>query len=301
MADYRTLEEINRDIMSKRRKKVIMDTDTFNEEDDQYAVAYAMLSDEYLDVISMNAAPFHNDKSSSFEEGMEKSFNELTKIAKLTNPDHKIPIFKGSRKRMPDKHTPVESPAAENIITSALDSTERIYVIAIGAITNVASAILMCPEIKDKIAVIWLGGTAMTRPQGMEFNFGQDINAAISVFESGVPLIQVPASGVTSELITSIPELEHYIGGKNELCDYLVSLVRKSCGGYFLCSKIIWDIAGVACLTLPESTERIIINTPRFTDNGIWYTDISTPPMLYVQKIHRDMVYEQLYKKLAAK
>ena len=49
-----------------KAKKVIIDSDTYNEMDDQYAVAYA-LGNPNMEVISINAAPFHNDRSTSYE------------------------------------------------------------------------------------------------------------------------------------------------------------------------------------------------------------------------------------------
>ena len=39
-------------------KKIILDTDTYNEIDDQFALAYAMLSKDKVDLLSVNAAPF---------------------------------------------------------------------------------------------------------------------------------------------------------------------------------------------------------------------------------------------------
>ena len=37
------------------------------------------------------------------------------------------------------------------------DREAPLYVVAIGAVTNVISAILMAPEIMERIVVIWLG------------------------------------------------------------------------------------------------------------------------------------------------
>ena len=39
---------------------------------------------------------------------------------------------------------------------------EPLYVVAIGAITNVASALLTEPALAGKIVVVWLGGHALT-------------------------------------------------------------------------------------------------------------------------------------------
>ena len=52
-------------IKSKDRKKIILDTDAYNEVDDQFAIAYAMLAPETIELLSINAAPFLNSRSQS--------------------------------------------------------------------------------------------------------------------------------------------------------------------------------------------------------------------------------------------
>ena len=42
---------------------MVLDTDTYNEVDDQFALAYALLSPEKLHVDAIYAAPFHNNRS----------------------------------------------------------------------------------------------------------------------------------------------------------------------------------------------------------------------------------------------
>lgn len=54
-----------------------------------------------------------------------------------------------------------------------------LYVVAIGAITNVASALLMRPEIKDRMVLVWLGGNSLEWPDNKEFNLFQDVAAAV--------------------------------------------------------------------------------------------------------------------------
>ncbi len=50
------------DIASPRVKKVVVDSDTYNEMDDQYAVAYAIGSPR-MEVLALHAAPFRNARS----------------------------------------------------------------------------------------------------------------------------------------------------------------------------------------------------------------------------------------------
>ena len=86
------LRKIIEDIQSDRIKKVIIDTDTNNEVDDQFAIAYA-LGSEKVDLLSLNAAPFFNQNSSSFENGMEKSYDEIKRVLAAYRDDCDIPVF----------------------------------------------------------------------------------------------------------------------------------------------------------------------------------------------------------------
>ena len=58
------------------RVRMVLDTDTYNEIDDQFAVVHALTSD--MDVEAIYAAPFHNARSEGPEDGMEKSYPWLS-------------------------------------------------------------------------------------------------------------------------------------------------------------------------------------------------------------------------------
>ncbi|MDR2403617.1 MAG: hypothetical protein LBD78_06260 [Spirochaetaceae bacterium] len=60
--------------------EVILDTDTFNEIDDQYALAFLVKSGDKLRLRGIHAAPFSNQNSSSPGNGMEKSYKEGDKV-----------------------------------------------------------------------------------------------------------------------------------------------------------------------------------------------------------------------------
>ena len=142
---------------------MILDTDAYNEIDDQFAIAYMLANRDKLNVKAIYAAPFHNGKSSGAKDGMEKSYDEIKKVLSMVDGTAEIEVYKGSEQFLDDEKTPVISPAAEHLVKLAgqYSSDKPLYVAAIGAITNIASAILMKPEITDKIVVVWLGGNAM--------------------------------------------------------------------------------------------------------------------------------------------
>lgn len=176
---------------------VVLDTDTYNEVDDQFAIAY-MLNSPELNPVAIYAAPFFNDKSTGPEDGMEKSYDEIFHILKLAGrTDMNDKVYKGAREYLKDEKTPAVSPAAEHLCKIAMNySPEKpLYVVGIAAITNIASALLMKPEIKENIVVVWLGGHAWHFNDVYEFNMKQDIAAARVVMGSGVPFVQLPCEG----------------------------------------------------------------------------------------------------------
>ena len=134
---------------------------------------------------------------------MEKSYNEIIKLLDILNS--KKEVYKGSRTYLKDEKTPVISPAAEDLAKRAekYSPENPLYVVSIGAITNVASAIILNPEICKNIVVVWLGGHARHYHDTYEFNMYQDIAAARVVMGSNSPFIQLPCQGVVSEFSIS--------------------------------------------------------------------------------------------------
>lgn len=287
----------------KGRKRVILDTDTYNEIDDQFALALAMLSPKEIELLAVTAAPFHNGNSSSYKDGMERSYNEIKKVMDLVKESHgvePVPYYRGSEERMPDIKTPVKSEAADIIYKLAMESDEITYVVAIGALTNVSSAIVAHPELAEKIAVIWLGGNARWYEGGAEFNLQGDLNATNALYASKVPLLTVPCQGVASILIMTLPEIEYQLKGKNSLGDYLYENI-KNCepsSHPISWSRVIWDISAVCCLIDP--TCYGYSNQPRFyTDEKHRYHPGEYDGTYeHVDIINRDKVFSILYERL---
>lgn len=288
---------------------VVLDTDTFNEIDDQYAVAYLLRSDDKLNTKAIYAAPFFNFHSTSPEDGMEKSYDEILKIIELCRrKDLKASVFKGSRQYLADEKTPFISPAAQDLAQRAMKYSKDapLYVVSIGAITNVASAILINPAIVDRIVVVWLGGHAVHFPTpANEFNMMQDIAAARVVFGCGVPLVQLPCMGVVSNFYLSRPELEYWLIGKNPLADYLAKNTIREVEGTPSYkerpwTRVIWDVTAVAWLLndngrfMTESLEHSIM--PQY---DLTYSHLCDGHFFkYVRFIHRDALMKDLFEKL---
>ena len=281
---------------------IVMDTDTYNEVDDQFALYYALLSPEKMTVQAVYAAPFHNFRSEGPEDGMEKSYDELVRLITKMNIKPEGFAFKGSRTYLPAPGVPVDSPAAQDLIARAMarPDDDPLYVLELGCITTVASALLMEPRLVEKIVVVFLGGNTYSWDSAKEFNLGQDIPAAQVIFDSGVPLIQLPAMTVTALLTTSIHELRACIGGKNELCDTLIELTAAYYDDHYARSKEIWDIGAVAFLVNPEWVRSSLVHSPRLSSDGYFSTQDTTRHFIrQAYHIIRDEVFRDLFDKLS--
>jgi len=278
----------------------VIDTDAYNEVDDQFAIAYMLKSTERINTKAIYAAPFLNNKSESPADGMRKSYDEIMKLLGLMNRND-VPVFKGSENYLPDEKTPVISDAANHLAKLAMNysSDNPLYVIAIGAITNVASAILINPEIIDKIVIIWLGGHAIFWQDTCEFNFSQDIAAARIIFGCGAAFVHDPAMGSASGFTISEPELKYWLYDKTPISDYLARNVvndMKYCEGKPW-SRIIWDVTAVGWLTGDFHNEEIISSPIPEYDNHFSF-DTRRHLMKELFGVNRDALLEDMINKL---
>lgn len=289
-----------------RRVDAVLDTDAFNEIDDQFAAAYLLRMPERVRVMGMTAAPFLNARSTSPADGMEKSYQELQKILTLAGrTDLLNRTFRGSDRFLPDETTPVQSDAAAYLaeLSASYTAQEPLYIVAIGAITNVASAFLLRPEMKDCTVVVWLGGHSRAWIDTREFNMTQDVAAARVIFGCGVPLVQLPCIGVVDRFLTTRYELEHWLGGKNALCDYLVRNTVEEAEKYASgtpWSRVIWDVTAVAWLVNDNDrflhTRLVPAPIPEYDDR---YADAPERHLMRVaDRVDRDTLFADLVRRL---
>jgi len=291
----------------KGKIDVVLDTDAYNEVDDQYAISYMLAYPEKFNVKGICAAPFFNNKSTSPEDGMERSYDEILKLLKLAGKESlKGIVYKGSKCYLENETTPVESPAAGFMaqLADAYTPEKPLYIVAIGAITNVASAILKNPNIKENCVIVWLGGAGVHMPRAAaEFNMTQDIAAARIVFGCGVPLVQLPCAGVVDHVSTSKYELEYWLKGKNPLADYLSSYTISEAESYASgkpWTRVIWDITAVAWLLNENNRfmrDKLIASPIPEYDNQYAF-DETRHFIRYVYHINRDALFEDLFNRL---
>ena len=282
--------------------RAVLDTDTYNEIDDQFALVQSLLSPERISLEAIYAAPFHNSRSSGPGEGMDLSYDEIIRL--LERMDRKADgfVYRGVREYVGEAKSERSAEAVNDLIDRARSgSPDRpLYVIAIAAISNIASALLKAPDIIDRIVVVWLGGHAIEWPHTREFNLRQDIGGAQVLFDSGAPVVLVPCMGVTSHLHSTVPEIERYVEPCGDIGAFLAMRFKEYAIDHVGWSKEIWDMAPVGWLLDPDWVPSVIVPSPILTSNATWSIDRARHSIRYATMVHRDPILKDFFGKLAA-
>ena len=193
--------------------RVIICSDAKNEADDQYALVHALLSKKFI-IKGLVAGHFRESGTN------QMSYDEMVKLAKLTNTYGDYPIVLGADGKISDYQNYEVSGGTELIIKEALKDDQRpLYVVNIGALTDLATALLKCPEIESKLIAIWVGGGRY--PDGShECNLNNDLLAANYVFASQVALWQIPSNAYKTTLV-SLAQLKLRVKPMGALGKYL--------------------------------------------------------------------------------
>jgi purine nucleosidase len=331
--------------------RVVIDTDTANEIDDQFALAWALLSQDRLLIEGIYAVPYSfgiyrrdmlethdlmkrgaaipehlqtfpawirgleslgkQPKDIHFctpSEGMEESYQEILRVYQKLGVDAAGKVFRGSERYLESYDKPIKSEAAEHLVERALANDDRpLYIIAIGALTNVASALLIAPEIASRIIVTWTSGyPSFAKVFNHSFNMEQDMLASKLLFDSGVPLVYLPGYYLGAQLRVSLPEMETWVRGKGAIGEYLYHLYthnpiyeQRGIHGHFGRTWIIWDLINVAWLLDPSWVPSHLVPTPTLGDDKRWHHDRKNSHlMLEAYEIDRDSIFRDFFAKL---
>ena len=295
--DKTSLDEFITKDKDKNKYNVILDTDTYNLADDQFALSYLLKSQEIFNIEAITIAPFKHSKwQKTVSESIDASYNEACKIFDLLDLKDKSLIYKGSRDYLKNGYNE-KNPAINKIIEIA-NKNNKTYILAIGCLTNIALALKYNPEIVDKIEVIWLGSNFLFGPN-KDFNFAQDIEAVKVVFESNVKLTILPCSPITSNLMTSIYELESELKGKNKLCDYLCYRFYNRSHGPTKRWPL-WDISVIAYMINKNWFNTIDISCPLINNDNTFKFTKNRHNIKFVNYLNANEIFKDLFEKLTS-
>ena len=214
----------NFSVPETKRVRIIIDTDCKNEADDQFALVHHLLT-PMLDIRGIIAAHFESSASIyGAHQTVHASYAEIRRVLDLMPSEDRYPVVLGADRPMPDESTAIPSAGTELIIQEALRDDERpLYVALLGTATDLASALVIAPEIAEHITAIWIGGGSY--PNGeWEFNMAQDLHAANVLLSSQADLWQVPRNTYKQMNIT-LSELRLRVGPQGALGAYLYTLM----------------------------------------------------------------------------
>jgi purine nucleosidase len=259
-----------------QKQKVWLDSDTGNEMDDLYAIV-RLLKEPSVEVVGLSSAHFNNpdllvfDKWNAYDtqglNTMEDSqrLNEL--ILNTMGLTH-IPHPRGGDRQIGRAWggtEPRNSPAVEAIISlvKSLPKDEKLDLLTLGALSNIASAIIIAPEIKSKIRVYALGARYNLTNRAWsknEFNIRNDLNAfdylldqndldfTVMPLETALPL-QFDRDTTYEKTNDNIP-IEKILADR-----WREQNPQDK-------TRVMWDLALVQAYLLPQFSETLLVNSP---------------------------------------
>jgi len=207
-----------------------------------------------------------------------------------------VPTLRGGHRRMYDwGNQAVHSAAAHEIIrqAKALPEGEKLHVVVLGALTNLASAIYIDPGIAPRLRVYWLGlihDFESGKTKRTTFNELMDPQATELLLSTRVEMHIIP-SNVSADMVFDYREAEERLKGLHPVCDFLLRRWEdhKDGGRY---SRTLWDVALIEALVRPELATEVAITG--FDNPDIWmYKEIDASGM-------REDFYNMLSRRLGS-
>ncbi len=284
-------------IPDAKKVRVILSTDLKNEVDDQFAMVHALLTQSF-DLRGIVPAHFGNEKS---PHSQQDSMDEGRRILEIMNLSDTIRMESGALEALVDERIPKESSGAEFIIEEAMQNDERpLYIAALGALTDVASAVLMQPEICNRnVTVIWIGGRDYPEG-GWEYNLKNDIYAANVLFQSTMPVWQIPRN-VYRMMGVTFAELHKRVYPYGKIGRYLTENVISFNNASIerpVEYRILGDSPAIGTILYPDCGTWSEIPAPVFGDDMRYIHGITNRPIRVYECVDARFILEDFYAKL---
>lgn len=265
--------------------KFILDSDTANEIDDLFAIAYLLAEDDpTIDWIGLSSAQWYHVWSGDSTVYQSQRLNEdMLRIAGRMDLPHPLGADIIMGKPWGD-YDARDSPAAQFIIEQAmaLPAGEKLAVMCIGASTNLASAIALKPEIAERIVAYTLGfrydfdGKFWNKD---EFNIRRDLNAANYLLNTEDLELHVMPISVAIQYTWDMDTTFDHLAAAGEMGQYLRR--RWETNATSDPKRTMWDVALLHAFLKPEQAPEIrVLTPPENTQRSVWmYTDIDEMAM----------------------
>ncbi|NYI39956.1 nucleoside hydrolase [Demequina lutea] len=170
------------------RARVIIDNDFAGDPDDLVQVVHHLLSPsvEISLIVSSHLHEGHGSPDAAAAEGADV----VRSIFGRMGLDAEGVLCVGAERAMSDTTRPQASDATERILAEAMrDDPRPLFYVAGGSLTDLASALLLHPEIAGPLTLVWIGGFGHDEDlSGLvaddEYNFSMDVAAAGVIFDA---------------------------------------------------------------------------------------------------------------------
>ncbi|MEO0896856.1 MAG: nucleoside hydrolase [Bacteroidota bacterium] len=254
------------------KQNIMLDADTGNEVDDYYALARALVEPSW-NIICLNAVQWQSSQW-AIPHSMENS-HRLNQVL-LGEMGLNIQTRRGGVNRMFDWGDMAQHSAATYEIikqTKLLAENEKLSIVALGALTNVASAIYIDSTVASKINLYWLG-TTYDFDRGIlkrqDFNCMMDQQAVEVVLMSKVALHIMPTN-VAVNMVFSYEETEKALPKDNRLSKLLLDRWYDHLDGGRQ-ERVLWDLALIQAILFPDwTTQKTITTSKDYGERKIHY------------------------------
>ena len=252
------------------KRQVIIDADTANEVDDLYAIVRAFAEPDW-EVLALNATQWQASQW-AIDNSMEESHRLNTVLHAYLNLGEKVKLCRGGFRRMYDWGDKAQhSAAAYEIIKQAhrQRNGKRLTIIALGALTNVASALYIDPTIAPLLEVYWLGSTydfGKNQSKRLDFNAVMDVQAVEIMLTSQVEMHIMPVN-VVANMKFDYRRTQKVFQGKHELTDFLLQRWFNHAGSGRQ-QRVLWDVALIEAMINPELVEEVKVSA--FENENVW-------------------------------
>jgi len=254
-----TLEEILADIRSDRVKDIIVDCDMGADGDDQFALGYALASPDKVRVLAVTCAPFNENSHETVVEGRLESLD----IIKAAEADVKYGAYAGCPDYITRRGQAVECCAVSEIARIVREAEGPVYSVSTGCITNIASALSLYPDIREKLVTVWLALDGLDSDSNTgEYNYHNDIEGGKMFFELSENIVLVEAGRTVGPFRRTDREITE---------QYCESPLARFLAGRFCeigWAQGLWDLCAESVLILPSACELRIAPVPVFDEKG---------------------------------
>ncbi|MAJ87875.1 MAG: nucleoside hydrolase [Cellvibrionales bacterium TMED148] len=298
----------------KNKVRILLDTDANNEIDDQHAIAYLLLSGDafLLEGLTVNRTNNGGD--------IEAQALEAERVVGLCNMQPALNVTRGASGSF-DEIVPhldksrFDGSDAVNLIIRRAEAYlgQKLVLLAIGKLTNVALALKMRPDIIDKVKLVWLGSNY---PNSGEYNLEADPESLNFVLDcavefelavvrygarSGTSAVRVTLEDVATKLPGQGPAARSPITGRHggsfiHFGDYSINLLSNVDLYYDPPSRALYDMAATAILKNPEWAEARTIPAPTL-ENGIWRERPENSRKIVIREnFNQKMIVDDFYR-----